>query len=233
MCKTRDRCGSEVERIDGPAFRPVLSSVSATISSRTLLKSKNFSPGRCSWRTRGGQLVVRRNHPPGRARLTNSAHSSGLLSLSLVGLEPSSSLGSPPTQKSRLPIRTFNARPRRHATESLTVSLVRLGRRRPVDQLEDEWTTRDDTGSSREKVAPDNVFEDGRLSGTLGTDDGDLRQVDGRSRETTLRERVLEQVDRLDQLRVHLEFDFGSLELGKEGREGDGGGRGESGSDEE
>lgn len=53
--KGRDTCtrkkvslGAERAEAEGnePAFLPVFSSVSATISSRTLLKSKNFSPGR-------------------------------------------------------------------------------------------------------------------------------------------------------------------------------------------
>lgn len=49
-----------------PAFFPVLSSVSRTISSRILLKSWNFSPGRCK----------------------NSPHSSALLAPSVEGADP-------------------------------------------------------------------------------------------------------------------------------------------------
>lgn len=40
-----------------------------------------------------------------------------------------------------------------------------------VDELEDEGTTGDNAGATRQKVSADNVFENGRFTGRLGTDD--------------------------------------------------------------
>lgn len=132
--------------------------------------------------------------------LTNSAHSSGLLDLSVVGLEPSSS------SLDSASLSTLGQHTAQTPTEKqLTLGTVRLvGRCRAVDELEHERPPGDDTGTTRQEVASDNVLEDRRLSGTLRADDGDLGQVDGRGGETALGERVLQQVDRLDQLRVHL-----------------------------
>ena len=47
-----------------------------------------------------------------------------------------------------------------------------------VHQLKNEWAARDDSGSARQKVASDKVFEHRRFARALSAYDGDLREVD-------------------------------------------------------
>lgn len=130
---SREHLGDSLHS-NSPAFLPVLSSVSATISSRILLKSKNFSPGRwsCDSDARSAQASSLKAL---RARLTNSPHSSWLLALSEVGSDPASPVCDGPISG---------------GSEDCSKRLTLLGlasiRRRPVDQLKDERTTGDDTG---------------------------------------------------------------------------------------